>query len=132
MAETLGLKDYMLIQRCSEDFETPANIFDLAFSSPPYNNLEVYSKDETQAYNKGEDYFFNKYWAGTLKNIKNSLKAGKYFILNVKEERMLKMAKEKFEYKEKIGLKTVRSHLNKTGKDNAIKYEYIYVFINNK
>ena len=132
MAQTLGLKDYMLMQRCSEDFKTPPNIFDLAFSSPPYNNLEIYSKDDTQAYNKGEKYFFETYWAETLKNIKNSLKARKYFILNVKEDRMLKMAKMEFEYKEKIGLKTVRSHLNKTGKDDAIKYEYIYVFINNK
>jgi len=132
MAETLKLENYILMQRGSEDFETPKDLFDMAFSSPPYYDQEVYSKDKSQAYNNGPEYFYNHYWAGTLKNIKNSLKPGKYFVLNVKEEKMLKMAKMIFEYKEEIALKTVRSHLNKKGKDDAIKHEYIYVFVNNK
>lgn len=53
-----------------------------------------------------------------------------YFGLNVANyPKMLEMAREEFgEEEEKVGLRTVRSHLNKRGKEDAQKYEYIYMF----
>lgn len=128
MANFFNFKNYQLIDGVSEEIFLGENTIDLAFSSPPYYNLEVYSKDERQAYNRGEDYFYNIYWAGTLENIYKMLKPGKYFILNVKNyPKMLKMAQEKFELKEEVRLRTVRSHLNKTA--GTIKYESCYVMV---
>lgn len=134
MGAALSFKDFTLIQNGSEFVKLDENSIDLAFTSPPYYNLEVYSKDDTQAYNKGEDYFYNVYWKTTLENIKYMLKPGKKFVLNVKEDKMIEMAKDMFKLIEDIGLKTVKSHLNKRdgNKDNAIKYEYMYVLENDK
>lgn len=114
----------------SEHFCLEENSVDLCFSSPPYYDQEFYSKDETQAYNKGEEYFFNVYWKKTLKNCKYMLKPGKKFVLNVKnQEKMLDMAKEMFILEDEILLKTVRSHLNKKN-ISAVKHESIYIFNN--
>ena len=114
----------------SEDFCLEENSVDLCFSSPPYYNQEYYSKEDTQAYNKGEEYFFNVYWKKTLENCKYMLKPGKKFILNVKNQpKMLDMAKEMFTLEDEILLKTTRSHLNKKNL-SAIKYESIYIFGN--
>lgn len=119
-----------LINDVSEEIKLEKESIDLAFSSPPYYNQEKYSDDLTQAYNNGEDYFYNTYWKRTLENINYMLKPGKYFIVNVKNvPKMVDMAKEIFTYKEEVLLRTVRSHLNKKGKDDAQKYESIYVFI---
>lgn len=132
MAKFFDFKDYQLINSGSEDFKGSENSIDLYWSSPPYYNQEVYSKDQTQAYNKGEDYFYNTYWKNTLLNIKYMLKPGKWFGLNVKNyPKMLDMAKDVFgEVKEEVFLKTVRSHLNKTA--GTLKYESVYMFINDK
>ena len=68
----------------SEDFTSKEKV-DIAFSSPPYFNLEVYSNESTQAYNKYSDYeiFLEKYWRQTIKNIKKSLRKNSLFICNV-------------------------------------------------
>ena len=122
---------YELINGCSEDYIGDENSIDFAFSSPPYYDQEYYSSDVTQAYNKGEDYFYNTYWAKTLVNIKRMVKPDKFIALNlgINYERMFNMAKEVFgEPIETFKLRTIRSHLNKTGKENATKYEPVYIF----
>lgn len=119
----------MILKGCSEDIKLEKNSIDLAFSSPPYFNQEVFSDDETQAYSKGEEYFYDIYWNNTLDNIKYMLRPGKIFALNVKGfPRMLEMAEEKFDIFDKVGLRTVRSHLNKSA--GIEKMEYIYIFTN--
>jgi len=132
MRDCLKLENCDLIKGCSEDFCYGENVFDLAFSSPPYNNLEVYSDEETQAYNKGDEYFYNVYWIKTLENIKKMLKFNKMFCLNIKDQPiMLEAADSFFTRVDEIKLRTVRSHLNKK-KAAAEKHESIYIYINEK
>lgn len=69
----------------SEDFRGPANSIDFAFSSPPYFNLEVYSDEETQCFNKFpvlEDWL-EGYVRATIKNIKHMLKPGRFYAVNI-------------------------------------------------
>lgn len=121
-----------LIASGSESFRGEKNSVDLYWSSPPYYDYEVYSDDTTQAYNNGEEYFYDEYWAKTLDNVKYMLKPGKWFGLNIKGvPRMLDMASAVFgPYVETVALRTMRSHLNK-GAGNE-KNEYIYMFVNQK
>jgi len=134
--ELIKMKDFLnikatLINDMSENVKLKENSFDLSFSSPPYYNQEVYSNDQSQAYNKGEDYFYNIYWRKTLENIKYMLKPNKYFILNVSNyPKMIDIAKEYFIFDHEIYLRTIRSHLTKS--KGITKYEPIYVFKNNK
>lgn len=139
MANYLKLNNYRLITSGSENFRDKKNSIDMSFSSPPYlmptkkfQPQEFYSADKTQAYNNGEDYFYNIYWKNTLENIKYMLKPNKYYLLNVANSpKMVEMAKEYFgEPVEIVKLRTVRSHLNKSGKDDAQKFEPVYVFKN--
>jgi hypothetical protein len=132
MSDYLSLNNVKLINDGSENVRLMENSVDFSFSSPPYYSQEYYSSEYTQAYNKGEDYFYNTYWKNTLENIKYMLKPGKYFGLNVKNyPKMVDMAKYYFgDIIEEIKLKTVRSHLNKMA--GTIKYEPIYIFKNIK
>lgn len=69
----------------SEDFRGPANSIDFAFSSPPYFNLEVYSDEPTQCYNKFpklEDWL-EGYVRETIKNIYHMLKPGHFYAVNI-------------------------------------------------
>jgi DNA modification methylase len=132
MADFFGLKNITLINSGSEHIRLDENSIDFSFSSPPYYNQEHYSSDSTQAYNNGEDYFYNTYWNDTLENVKYMLKPGKWFGLNVKNfPRMVDMAKDKFgPIIEEVQLRTIRGHLNKTA--GVTKFESIYMFRNNK
>lgn len=121
-----------LIHDQSENVRKTKNCMDLCWSSPPYYDQEYYSSDESQAYSKGEHYFYNVYWKQTLLNVKHMLKPGGWFGLNIKNyTKMLEMAQDVFgDVNDKIALRTIRSHLNK--KAGTEKYEYIYMFINDK
>lgn len=69
----------------SEDFKGPANSIDFAFSSPPYFNLEVYSDEPTQCYNKFPELnqWLEGYVRQTIKNIYHMLKPGKVYAVNI-------------------------------------------------
>lgn len=129
---------YKLIHSGSEVFRGDKDSLDLMWSSPPYyakkdKEIEYYSSDETQAYNKGEDHFYNVYWKETLNNAKFMLKPNKIFGLNVLDKctEMINMTKEVFgEPIEIIKLRTVRSHLTKTS--GVTKFEPIFIFKNVK
>jgi len=133
MVSYLDLKNITLINNGSENVKLEENSVDFSFSSPPYFNQEVYSNDLNQAYNNGEDYFYNVYWKNTLENIKYMLKPNKYFGLNVTNyPKMVDIAKEHFgEIIEIVKLRTIKSHLTKK-KDDIQKFEPIYVFKNIK
>lgn len=133
MSSFYGFEDVKLISSGSEDYKGDENSIDLYWSSPPYFDQEIYSEDKSQAYNNGEDYFYNKYWVDTLNNVKYMLKPGKWFGLNVsnKYPRMIKIAEDIFgNYNETVKLRTVRSHLSKSA--GVFKNEMIYMFVNNK
>lgn len=132
IVEKFNLKNITLINDGSENVKLKENSIDFSFSSPPYYNQEIYSNDSKQAYNNGEDYFYNQYWRKTLENVKFMLKPEKWFGLNLSNyPKMLNIAIEYFgEPIEEIKLKTLRSHL--TYGAGKIKYEPIYMFKNNK
>lgn len=69
----------------SEEFRGPENSIDFAFSSPPYFNLEVYSDEETQCYNKFPELnqWLEGYVRETIKNIKHMLKPGRCYAVNI-------------------------------------------------
>lgn len=140
MADYFNLSP-ILIQSGSESVNIDENSIDFCYSSPPYltngKATEEYSRDSSQAYNKGLDYFYNVYWENTLNMCKKALKPNKYFGLNIfeKEQKMINMAKEKFgEPIEIFQLRLVKSHLSGKSKDknNSIKFEPIFIFKNIK
>jgi hypothetical protein len=135
MAKELEMKNIQLINSGSEHVKLDKDSIDFSFSSPPYFSQEYYSVEKTQAYNNGEDYFYNIYWKQTLENVKFMLKPNKWFGLNIlaKYTKMLEMAKEQFgEPVEIVQLRTVRSHLTKNINNSAEKFEPVYMFRNNK
>ena len=123
-----GIFKIKLINIGSEEYNGEEDDIDFAASSPPYYNQEIYSDDIGQAYNKGEDYFYNIYWTKTLKNIKRMLKPGKWFGLNViNYSKMVDMAREEFGTEEEVvKLRTTRNHLTKMA--GVTKFEPIYMF----
>jgi tRNA1(Val) A37 N6-methylase TrmN6 len=58
---------------------------DIAFSSPPYFDKEIYTNETTQAYCNGYDAFL-KWWSKVCRNISVMLKGDGYFILNMENE----------------------------------------------
>jgi hypothetical protein len=135
MVEYFKFSDCDLYQMGSEDFILDSNSIDFCFTSPPYLSQEVYSQDISQAYNKGQEYFYDIYWHKTLNNIKKGLKSNKIFALNIHERynKMINMAKECFgEPIEMIKLRTVKSHLTKSTKTGIEKFEPVFIFKNIK
>lgn len=63
------------------------NSVDLAFSCPPYFNLEVYSNDDTQSYNEFDEFsmWIEFYWKPTVKNCIKYLKNDGKFVLIIKD-----------------------------------------------
>lgn len=79
-----------LIYRKGSEVDLPEswnNSIDFAFSSPPYFNLEVYSDEESQCYNKFKsiDLWMDGYVEPTIRNIFNTLKSGKYYAVNISD-----------------------------------------------
>lgn len=133
MIDFFNFDNATIIDQCSEYYKGKENSIDLYWSSPPYFDYEVYSNALTQAYTKGEDHFYNKYWRNTLENVKYMLKPGKWFGVNVSEKyfRMVEIAQEYFgEIKDTVALKSYRPMFR--NKNHQYKYENIYMFVNNK
>jgi len=69
------------------DLSKYENFFDIAFTSPPYFNVERYSYDDTQSwvrYKSIEDWnelFLHK----TLSNVWNTIKPGGYLLVNISD-----------------------------------------------
>lgn len=81
-----GREDSYELHCCgSEDFRGKPNSIDFAFSSPPYFNLEVYSDESTQCYNKFPklEEWLEGYVRQTIKNIYNMLKPGCFYAVNI-------------------------------------------------
>lgn len=132
MIKFFNFQDCAVIKSGSELYRGEENSVDLYWSSPPYFNQEVYSSNDSQAYNKGSEYFYDTYWKQTLENVKYMLKPCKWFGLNIKNQpKMLEIAKHYFgDIQEQIVLKSRRSPLNIKAGD--YKSESIYMFRNEK
>lgn len=84
--QVTGREDSYELHCCgSEEFKGPKNSIDFAFSSPPYFNLEVYSDEPTQCFNKFPELeeWLEGYVRATIKNIKYMLKPGKFYAVNI-------------------------------------------------
>jgi hypothetical protein len=131
-------KNVDLFNLGSEDFcdQQYINKVDVAFSSPPYFNLEIFEKDEKQSYyNKSYVDFINNWWRKTVKNIKLLLKNEGLFIINIKDwvngfylsKDMLGVAYENnFELQETLHYQLTKN-LTFKNKNGSHKYEPIYV-----
>ena len=129
---------------CSQDevlYELLPDNINLAFSCPPYFNLEVYSKDATQSYNQYSNYndWLEYYWRPTVKICHNKLKDNgklvfiikdRYGKLNLKEGMEKIIFEEGFEFVESLQYKTSVNHLsNKVNTGRNIKNnEYILTY----
>jgi len=139
--EAVGVKG-TIIQEVSESYQ-PKDI-DLAFSSPPYFNLEKYSDEDTQCmvrYKTLEEWF-SGYVEPTMENIYNGLNREGLFATNIADyktygNKEYKVVEDWIKTAERIGFKhvsTIKMMLNtRPGVGNQKlagreKYEGVYVF----
>lgn len=94
-------KRHRIICQGSEDYcHTVGNFVDFAFSSPPYFNLEKYSDEETQCYNKFPtlEEWFQGYVRQTIRNIYFMLKPNAHYAVNIAD---FNLGKDKVEFVDK-------------------------------
>ena len=154
--ETVGYLNYLndliydtvgnrgtIVKSVSEEY-TPDSRVDLAFSSPPYFNLEKYCDEPTQCMNQftSLDDWFDGYVAPTMKNIIGSLEDDGLFATNIADYKIgsnkeFKVVDRWIETAEKIGFKhttMIKMMLNTrpgVGNDKTAgreKFEGVYVF----
>ena len=139
--EAVGFKG-KIIQNVSEEYQ-PKDI-DLAFSSPPYFNLEKYSDEETQCMVRYRtlDEWFSGYAEPTIENIYKSLNKDGIFATNIADyktygKKEYKVVDDWIALSERIGFRhvgTIKMMLNtRPGVGNnklagREKYEGVYVF----
>jgi len=132
-----------LIKTVSEEHK-PDGLVDLAFSSPPYFNLEKYCDEPTQCMNRYTtlDEWFDGYVAPTMQNIMGSLGDDGIFATNIADyktgsNREFKVVDRWISTAEKLGFKhtaTIKMMLNTrpgVGNDKTAgreKWEGVYVF----
>jgi len=103
---------------------------DFIFSSPSYFNLEVYSEDHSQCYNKFSDYeqWMNEYWFKTVENCVSILKKnGMFGVCVVESVNGFSLAKDmldicrsfNMELVDTYPLYTSKSHLNNKVKSHV-------------
>ena len=118
---------------CAEDYIPKDNIFDMAFTSPPYFDTEKYSVEPTQSYLRYPEYgkWIEGFLRPVIRNCHKGLKDCGYLLLNVAntktaptlEKDTVSIAKETgFELKEVLQM--VLSSIAGKG----IKTEPIFVF----
>jgi len=91
------------------------NKIGLAFSSPPYFDLEDYKFGDQSVKNRNYEKWLKEYWEETVKNIDKYLIKGGYFLLNIKSIKnydlyndMKKIIENNgFEYIESLELKNI-------------------------
>lgn len=83
-----------------EKFTNKKEFVDFAFSSPPYFNLEKYSEEETQCYNKFSNLesWIEGYVRPTIFNIFNILKKNRYYAVNIAD---FKVGNKQFNFVDK-------------------------------
>ena len=140
--DTVGNRG-VILKTVSEEHK-PDGLVDLAFSSPPYFNLEKYCDEPTQCMNQFStlDEWFDGYVVPTMTNIMGSLEDDGIFATNIADYKIgsnkeFKVVDRWIETAEKLGFKhtsTIRMMLNTrpgVGNDKTAgreKFEGVYVF----
>jgi len=127
----------------SEEFDSEPGLYDAAFSSPPYFNLETYTDEPTQCMNRytNLDRWFEGYVEPTLTMIHRALADDAIYAVNIAD---YKNGKEQFfivdqwkELSKKVGFEfqetvdmvlNVRPGVGNNKLEKAYKSEGIYVF----
>ena len=95
-------KKIKIYRKCAEelDFKSFDTIFDCVFTSPPYFNLEVYTNDNDQCYNKYPQYndWLNNFLYVCLNKSIEVLKSGGYLIINIKNIKKYNIADDMNNY----------------------------------
>ena len=112
------------------------NKFGLAFTSPPYYNLETYCSDGQAADNRTFQEFEEHYMIPTLKNLYKYLEDGGFLVINVTNSKSLKNDMEKSwkENAEQVRFKYIKtdklyqSEGSVVAKDRQRKYESFLIF----
>jgi hypothetical protein len=132
-----------IVQSVSEDYQ-PEDV-DLAFSSPPYFNLEKYSDEPTQCMVNYTtlDEWFDGYVVPTMTNIHNGLNSDGVFATNIADYKTygqkepILVVDRWIETAEKIGFKhsntikmllSTRPGVGNDRKEGRQKWEGVYVF----
>ncbi len=139
---TLVANSGNVIQNVSEEYQ-PEDM-DLAFSSPPYFNLEKYSDEPTQCMVRYTtlDEWFEGYVAPTMENIKRGLNNDGIFATNIADyksygNKEYQVVERWIETAQKVGFKydgMIKMMLNTrpgVGNDKLAgreKYEGVYIF----
>ena len=140
--EATGVKG-TIVQSVSEEYK-PEDI-DLAFSSPPYFNLEKYSNESTQCMvrYKTLDEWFEGYVIPTMENIYRGLNREGIFATNIADYKSYdrkepyEVVQEWISYAERVGFKhtqtikmmlTTRPGVGNDRKEGREKWEGVYVF----
>ncbi len=123
-----------LIHIGSEKISLDTSSIDMAFSSPPYFDQEIFSTEETQAYhNISYKDFLELWWNTTLQTIYKSLKVNGLLVLNINNKHKQDMEKYiincGFEKIQTINMTMPQSHDNKHKTGSNIKYEPIIIYI---
>lgn len=115
-----------------EDLSLPSNYFDVAFTSPPYFNTEIYSDEENNSCNRYPEYnqWVHEFLEKIIYNAMDSVKQSGYVIINIANVKnapnlsddCFKIMERKMKHIDTY--KLVLSSIAGKG----IKYEYIYVF----
>lgn len=80
---------------CAEEImPTLKEEYDIIFTSPPYFNVEIYSQDSNQSYNRYKKYclWLQNFLYNIVDESKRLLKSGGYLILNIKNTDKYKIA----------------------------------------
>lgn len=122
-----------LYKNVSEEFELPEESVDFAFSSPPYFNVEIYTDEETQCYNRFKEYesWLNGYVYPTMINIKRALKTGGKVAVNVANSKKYNIFDDWKTICEDIGLQyvdTIYFQLSGDNLEQRKKSEGIMIF----
>ena len=142
ITEATGVKG-KIVQSVSEEYK-PEDI-DLAFSSPPYFNLEKYSNESTQCMvrYKTLDEWFEGYVVPTMENIYRGLNREGVFATNIADYKSYdrkepyEVVQEWISYAERVGFKhtqtikmmlTTRPGVGNDRKEGREKWEGVYVF----
>jgi tRNA1(Val) A37 N6-methylase TrmN6 len=109
---------------------------DIIGSCPPYFKLEQYSEDDSQCYNKYNEYelWLEKYWKETvIKSCKKLKRGGVFFVVinnNLKEDVVKTIVNNtKLKVHSEFVIKSSKSHLyNKKESEVKNKYNETVIF----
>jgi len=125
---------FFITEKGSEDYLYRENYFDLAFSSPPFFDYEIYSQDAGQSvvkYSKYEDWLIG-YWKRTIENCCKCLVPGGHFGVCISLNQHEHMIMKTREYCTELGLSFVaeyRAPYKQLLLGKKDKYDLILIYI---